>query len=195
MDLQPIIDAMLEIGVDREDFQFQNNKEESVTLRYKYWKFLSFNNEVLLRAKLAKKQLSVSRETYDDDDGIGIRYLHSYKIKKFKIYCFDLDDTISKSEKVDGKYDYKNAKPIPGAVEKIRQLKDQGHKIIILTARHMLTCNGDVELVEEKMRDLTENWLKENKVYYDELIFGKPYADVYVDDKAFKFDNNWEDLK
>jgi len=31
---------------------------------------------------------------------------------------------------------------------------------------------------------MTEKWLKDNRVCYDELIFGKPAADVYVDDKA-----------
>jgi hypothetical protein len=41
-----------------------------------------------------------------------------------------------------------------------------------------------MELIEQKYREVTENWLRQNGVPFDELVFGKPIADLYVDDKA-----------
>jgi NDP-sugar pyrophosphorylase family protein len=37
-------------------------------------------------------------------------------------------------------------------------------------------------------------WLDRHGIEYDELWFGKPHADVYVDDKAFTFSGNWNDV-
>lgn len=105
-----------------------------------------------------------------------------------KIFCFDLDGTICTYKQLeDGSYDYVNVLPIEETRLKIVELFIEGHKIIILTARHMVSCNGDVNLVEQKMRKLTEDWLSKHKIPYHELIFGKPYADFYIDDKAFEF--------
>lgn len=37
-------------------------------------------------------------------------------------------------------------------------------------------------------------WFKKYDVEYDELILGKPFADVYIDDKALKYEQNWDDI-
>jgi NDP-sugar pyrophosphorylase family protein len=37
-------------------------------------------------------------------------------------------------------------------------------------------------------------WLEHHGIEYDELWFGKPHADLYVDDKAFAFSGNWEEV-
>jgi hypothetical protein len=37
-------------------------------------------------------------------------------------------------------------------------------------------------------------WLDKNNIPYDEIIFGKPLADIYIDDKACKFTDNWNEI-
>lgn len=93
---------------------------------------------------------------------------------------FDLDDTICRTRN----RDYANSEPLNGVIDKIRTAKSMGNYIIIHTARGMLSCGGDVEKAEKKNRKIIEQWLLKNNVPYDEIIFGKPYADLYVDDKA-----------
>jgi hypothetical protein len=49
----------------------------------------------------------------------------------------------------------------------------------------MLTHGGDLDKIIEDVGCVTEKWLDDHKVPYDELIFGKPYSSTYyVDDKA-----------
>jgi capsule biosynthesis phosphatase len=106
-----------------------------------------------------------------------------------KRICIDLDGTICTLQNRKG--DYENAVPLPGAVETINRLYDEGHHIIIFTARRMRTCEGDVEKVKEMVGGLTKDWLDRHGVKHHELIFGKPYAHVYVDDLAHRFDGDW----
>ena len=37
-------------------------------------------------------------------------------------------------------------------------------------------------------------WLEKYCIPYDELLFGKPHVDVFIDDKGMKF-KNWDDVK
>jgi capsule biosynthesis phosphatase len=103
----------------------------------------------------------------------------------------DLDGTIC-SLKKQGQ-SYADVEPNFLAVERLRQLKAAGHQIIILTARHMKTCNGDVAEVISKIGEITLAWLKKYQIPYDEIHFGKPYADVYLDDLGERF-GGWEKL-
>lgn len=99
--------------------------------------------------------------------------------------CVDLDGTIC-ALSPDG--DYAHARLLPGAREALRELRRRGAHIIIYTARRMRTHNGDVAKVCAEIGDLTRRWLREQDVPYDELVFGKPYAHVYIDDLAHRFD-------
>jgi hypothetical protein len=40
---------------------------------------------------------------------------------------------------------------------------------------------------------ITLDWLSKYEVPYDEIIFGKPWADVYIDDNAMRF-NSWDEI-
>ena len=53
----------------------------------------------------------------------------------------------------------------------------------------MLTHNGNLENIINDVGEITKEWLSNNNVKYDELHFGKPYADYYVDDKAVELEN------
>jgi capsule biosynthesis phosphatase len=102
------------------------------------------------------------------------------------IYCFDLDDTICYPNHTYADSINKYAKALPNIdlIKRIKFLHKSGHKIIVYSARRMLTHQGDLKKIYKDVGNLTEIWLKENHVPYDELIFGKPYADFYIDDKA-----------
>jgi len=103
----------------------------------------------------------------------------------------DIDGTIGELRK--NKLDYSYIKVIKDAIKKINSFKKDGHYIILQTARHMKTCNGDQGKVLAKIGKKTLDWLEKNKIPYDEIYFGKPYADIYIDDLAHKF-LNWEKI-
>jgi capsule biosynthesis phosphatase len=105
--------------------------------------------------------------------------------------CIDLDGVICRLRKPGEAYD--NLEPMPGAVEKLRQLKAAGHYIIICTARHMKTCEGNVGMVMARLGKTTLDWLSRHGIEYDEIHFGKPHAQVYLDDNAVRFES-WQDI-
>lgn len=80
-----------------------------------------------------------------------------------------------------------------GAVEKLKELKAAGHTIIISTGRHMKTCQGNVGLVLARQGQVTLEWLARYGIPYDEIYFGKPWADIYIDDNALRF-TCWNDI-
>lgn len=99
--------------------------------------------------------------------------------------CIDLDGVICEIRKPE--QTYAEVVPRPGAVGKIRSLKKAGHYIIIYTARHWKTCNGNIGLILARQGLTTLQWLERYGIPYDEVHFGKPYADVYIDDDAVRF--------
>jgi capsule biosynthesis phosphatase len=105
--------------------------------------------------------------------------------------CLDLDGVICELRKPGETY--ADLQPVPGAAEKLRQLKEAGHTIIIHTGRHMKTCEGNVGLVLARQGYITLEWLARNNIPFDEIYFGKPWADVYIDDNAYRF-TSWDDI-
>lgn len=105
--------------------------------------------------------------------------------------CIDLDGVISQLKQAGETY--ADVVPVPGAVEKLRALRAAGHTVIIHTARHMKTCQGNVGQVVARVGTLTLEWLARHGVEYDEIYFGKPWADVYIDDNALRF-TSWDEL-
>ncbi len=88
------------------------------------------------------------------------------------VYCFDIDGTICTN--TDG--DYEKAEPFAEAINKVNSLYQQGHKIVFYTARGYTTGID--------WTDFTAKQLKSWNVQYHDLVLGKPYADIYIDDKA-----------
>jgi capsule biosynthesis phosphatase len=103
--------------------------------------------------------------------------------------CIDLDGVICQLRRPG--QDYADLQPVPGAIEKLRALRVAGHYIIVSTARHMKTCSGNVGQVVARQGAVTLNWLARHEIEYDEIHFGKPHADVYIDDNAVRFES-WE---
>jgi capsule biosynthesis phosphatase len=103
--------------------------------------------------------------------------------------CIDIDGVIC-GLRVDGQT-YADVQPLPDAARKMRALKQAGHYLILSTARHMATCNSNVGLVVARQGKTLLDWLAEHAIPYDEIWFGKPHADVYVDDNAYRF-TGWD---
>ena len=90
-----------------------------------------------------------------------------------RVICVDIDGVIATAGPADR---YEDAQPIQTAIDTVNRLHDAGHEIILFTARGTLTGLD--------WRPVTERQLKTWDVRYDRLLFGKPAADVYVDDRA-----------
>jgi hypothetical protein len=81
----------------------------------------------------------------------------------------DIDGILTKETKG---FDYiKRTLNIDNAI-KIRKLSKQGHNIVLFTSR---------DIADKKV---TVQWLKENYIRYDDIIFNKPKYDLLIDDKA-----------
>ena len=100
---------------------------------------------------------------------------------------FDLDGVICELKKPSESYG--EVKPKLDVIKLVNELHSNGDHIIIHTGRHMRTCDGNVNEVIKKVGKITKEWLKKNNVKYDELIFGKPHADMYIDDLGVTFDS------
>lgn len=109
-----------------------------------------------------------------------------------KIFLIDIDGTCCDDIKNEDSYLYPTAKPIEGSRDQINKWYDEGNVITFFTAR------------EEKDREVTDVWLKENGFKYRGLIMGKPRC-INPDDEYVWIDNRkvrgvtytsvWTDLK
>jgi FMN phosphatase YigB (HAD superfamily) len=97
-------------------------------------------------------------------------------------YVFDIDGTICNNTSGN----YEQAVPFRERITKINNLYDQGHYIIMFTARGMGSSKNNQLYAINKYYSFTQNQLKSWDLKYHELILGKPSADFYVDDKGVK---------
>ena len=104
--------------------------------------------------------------------------------------CFDLDNTLVSYPII--KDDYSSVEPIQKNINKLKYFKKLGHYIIIYTARRMKTHNGNVGAIIADIGKITINTLEKFDIPYDELFFGKPFADFYIDDLAI---NCFDDIE
>ena len=93
-----------------------------------------------------------------------------------KVIFVDVDGTICTEEKT---FDRPLATVFRGAVERINRWHEDGHIIVFWTARGW-----------EQYR-ITEKWLKDQGFRYHQLLMGKPIADIFIDDRAVKFEG-WD---
>ena len=87
-------------------------------------------------------------------------------------YVIDIDGTICTQDGTD----YGNALPKDDVIARINHLYDEGNQIVLFTARGYET--------HVDWSELTLMQLQIWGIKYHDLIFGKPSADIYVDDKA-----------
>jgi capsule biosynthesis phosphatase len=104
--------------------------------------------------------------------------------------CFDLDNTLVSYPKI--KNDYTSVEPIHQTINFLKYLKTFGHTIIIHTARRMKTHQGNVGKCLCDIGKITFDTLTKFDIPFDEIYFGKPYADIYIDDLALNCYDNLE---
>lgn len=101
--------------------------------------------------------------------------------------CFDLDGTICTFRP---DMDYENAEPIPEMIKRVCWHKRRGDYVVIQTARGDGTGKDWSEVTARQLWD----WA----VPYDELRYGKAWADIYIDDRAINAHDyrasHWADL-
>ena len=102
---------------------------------------------------------------------------------KWKLVCVDLDWTLCEVWWWWDKEWCLNAIPIKHRIDKINQMVRDWVHIIIYTARNM-------DMIKE-----TTAWLMLNNVIYHWIAMQrKPWADVYLDDRAINADDFFKDV-
>jgi CMP-N,N'-diacetyllegionaminic acid synthase len=101
------------------------------------------------------------------------RWAPSGSLPRGQTFAFDVDGVIATLEPDN---DYLRARPYAPAIAAVNRLHGAGNRIVIHTAR------GSQTGVD--WADLTRDQLRRWGVRYDELRFGKPAADYYIDDRT-----------
>lgn len=57
----------------------------------------------------------------------------------------------------------------------------------------MQTQGHNVGKVLKNIGKITLDWLEENEIQYDEIFFGKPNADITIDDRVIRFED-WQKM-
>lgn len=91
-----------------------------------------------------------------------------------KTYCFDFDGVICHLE---DDVPYPERKPNYKIIREMHAIMERGDRIIIYTGRHI------------NHLDDTLQWLNNYTVPYTHIQFGKPVADLYIDDKGINVED------
>jgi|TARA_A100000172_G_scaffold42740_1_gene26204 hypothetical protein len=94
------------------------------------------------------------------------------------IIYIDIDNTICNTTDVS---DYSKSTPIIENLRKVRKLVDRGHEVSFWTAR------GSVSKTD--WSEVTHRQLEEWGVGDVPVIFGKPYFDLFIDDRVMNVED------
>lgn len=141
----------------------------------------------LVYAEMLNEGVTISSKNIENFSCVGTplqlkAYCESNKPKTPKRFCFDLDDTLVTYPKIPG--DYASVEPIKKNIDYLKFLKEQGNYIIVYTARRMKTHKGNIGAIVADVGKITLDTLDRFEIPYDEIFFGKPHADFYIDDLA-----------
>lgn len=102
-------------------------------------------------------------------------------------FIFDVDGTLCPIKKENERYE--DVVPFKEMVERIREYKAKGAKIVLLTSRNMNSYNGNIGLINVNTARVLLDWLDRWEIPYDEIIYGKPWPGhhgFYVDDRTVR---------
>ena len=134
----------------------------------------------LLQANKPVELTEVIQPIFVDNTKSLHQHVHSLRV------CFDIDNTLfqyNKQRQVT--QSYKECEPIPKIIYLLKKLHQQGHTIILYTARGMKSASGNQGKTMKVVAKDTFELLEAHDIPFDEIYFGKPNADIYIDDKAF----------
>lgn len=104
-------------------------------------------------------------------------------------FVFDIDGTICPIKKKDEQYI--DLVPYKDIVDKLKEYKVGGAKIILFTSRNMNSYNGNLGMINANTAKVMLQWLDKWDIPYDEIIYGKPWPGhrgFYVDDRSIRPD-------
>lgn len=104
-------------------------------------------------------------------------------------FVFDIDGTLCPLKKKDQKYE--DLVPYPDMVEKIKEYKKNGAKIVFYTSRNMNTFDSNIGKINVHTGKIIFAWLDKWQIPYDEVVFGKVWPGhngFYVDDRTIRPD-------
>ncbi|MEQ8643531.1 MULTISPECIES: hypothetical protein [Roseobacteraceae] len=104
-----------------------------------------------------------------------------------KVIVVDVDGTIC--PKKTPEQDYADLPVFPDMVEKLRDLKADGWRIIMHTSRNMRSFKNSVGEINAKTLPVLIKWLEKHDVPFDEIHVGKPWCGhegFYIDDRAIR---------
>jgi hypothetical protein len=103
-----------------------------------------------------------------------------------KYMCVDLDGTIAHYDGWKGEDHF--GEPITGVQDALGGLRDEGWVVIVFTTRR------DTPRIEEYLRRnaIPYDYVNRNPEVPGAEEAGKPFAHVYVDDRAVPFDGDWK---
>lgn len=102
-------------------------------------------------------------------------------------FIFDVDGTLCPIKRKDQHYE--DLMPYADIVEKIREYKAEGAKIVLFSSRNMRTYGGNLGQINKNTAPVLMRWLEKWKIPYDEILFGKPWPGhlgYYVDDRTIR---------
>ena len=102
---------------------------------------------------------------------------------------FDIDGTLCPIKKKDE--EYIDLVPFKEMVDKLKEYKEGGAKIVLFTSRNMNSYGGNIGLINANTAKVLLKWLDKWEIPYDEIIYGKPWPGhkgFYVDDRTVRPD-------
>jgi len=117
-------------------------------------------------------------------------YTDKFNKDESRIIAIDFDGVIHDHDK--GFHDGTiYGEPINGALQSLKLLREMGFVIKIFSCK----CHPERPLIDKKSgKELVIEWLEKHDSlqYVDEVVWGKPHAMIYIDDKGYRFEN-WND--
>lgn len=104
-------------------------------------------------------------------------------------FCFDIDGTLCPIKRKD--QEYIDLVPFSEMVDKLREYKNGGAKVVLFTSRNMNSYGGNIGLINANTAKVLLEWLDKWEIPYDEIVYGKPWPGhkgFYVDDRTVRPD-------
>lgn len=111
------------------------------------------------------------------------------EVYKDYTFIFDIDGTLCPIKKAEEKYE--DLIPFPEMIEKLREYKENGARIVLYTSRNMNSYNGNLGLINKYTAATLSAWLEKWNIPYDEIVYGKlwpGHKGFYVDDRTVRPD-------
>ena len=103
------------------------------------------------------------------------------------IFCFDIDNILC----ISPNNNYKKSKPIKKNIRLVNYLINNGHFVKLFTSRYMGRNKDNIKKAKAQGYKKTYLQLKNWGLKFNELRFGKPSYDYFLDDKNIFFKKDW----